>query len=305
MSVAAFLFFLIFFKHEFKRTVHTYLPVTTATEQFSKPENLNKWFVPFNSSEKSEDNRIDTEAKTITSGNYQLKVFNQSLYSSILNFSKGKKNREFLFSAIPDTSSIGGTNIIMVYKNSYFNEWFAKDELVKKALNSFADLKEYIDDTKRMYGYEIKPVKVTDTLFLFKRITVPLVDKSKSVKEVFESLISYAAKYKLNYNGNRIFYSQKNGESITLFASIGIANDITIPESEEFEIKRMPYDKKLLEATFQGKYSEVSAVLDALKKFIDDNNLSTMGIPFEKFISDGVDFNDDQIVQMKVYYPIL
>ena len=297
-----FLFYVIFFQAEFKETIHLPLPILTVTEQFKNPENLQKWFAPFDIGGSIS---FDSSNKKISNGEYQVQIKNQSLYSSLLIYSNSKKEKQFIISALPDTAKNSITSLSIIYKSSYFKKWFGQDDLTKNALSSFNNFREYIEDSKRVYGYEIKPVKVVDTLFLFERKTVQQVDKRQEMKSIFENLIAYAAKNNLGYNGNRIFYSQKTGDNITLFASIGITREIEIPENAAVEIKRMPFEKKLLEATYQGAFGESNKVFDALEKFINDHYLATMGIPYQKFISDGYDFADDQVVQMKVYYPIL
>lgn len=297
-----FLFYVIFFQAEFKETIHLPLPILTVTEQFKNPKNLQKWFAPFDIGGSIS---FDSSNKKISNGEYQVQIKNQSLYSSLLIYSNSKKEKQFIISALPDTAKNSITSLYIIYKSSYFKKWFGQDDLTKNALSSFNNFREYIEDSKRVYGYEIKPVKVVDTLFLFERKTVQQVDKRHEMKSIFENLIAYAAKNNLGYNGNRIFYSQKTGDNITLFASIGITREIEIPENAAVEIKRMPFEKKLLEATYQGAFGESNKVFDALEKFINDHYLATMGIPYQKFISDGYDFADDQVVQMKVYYPIL
>jgi len=297
-----FLFYILFFQHEFTKTIHLPLPILTVTEQFKNPENLQKWFAPFDIGGSVS---FDSSSKKINSGEYKLQIKDQSLYSSLLIYSNSKKEKQFIISALPDTTKNSITSLSIIYKSSYFKKWFGQDDLIKNALTSFTNFHEYIEDSKRVYGYEIKPVKVVDTLFLFERRTVQQADKRQAMKSIFENLIAYAAKNSMGYTGNRIFYSQKTGDNITLFASIGITREIAIPENISVEVKRMPFEKKLLEATYQGTFGESGKVFTALEKFITDHYLATMGIPYQKFISDGYDFADDQVVQMKVYYPIL
>lgn len=297
-----FLFYILFFQQEFKKTVHLPLPILTVTEQFKKPENLQKWFTPFDLGGIAS---LDSSIKKITTGEYRVQIKDESLYSSLLIYSNQKKEKQFILSALPDTAKNSITSFSIIYKSSYFKKWFGQDDLTKNALTSFTNFREYIEDSKRVYGYEIKPVKVVDTLFLFERRTVPLADKRQGMKSIFENLITYADKNNLGYTGNRIFYSLNTGDNITLFASIGITRDIEVPKNASVEIKRMPFEKKLLEATYQGTFGESTKVFAALEKFINDHYLATMGIPYQKFISDGYDFADNQVVQMKVYYPIL
>lgn len=295
-------FYVFFFQTEFKETIHLPFPILTVTEQFKNPSNLQKWFSPF---ENSVSVTLDSSAKKISTGEYQLQIKDQSLYSSLLISSNKKNEKQFIFSALPDTVKNSITSLSVTYKSSYFKKWFGQDELTKNVLSSFNNFREYIEDSKRVYGYEIRPVKVVDTLFLFERRTVQQADKRMAMKSVFENLIAFADKNNLGYTGNRIFYSLKTGDNITLFASIGITREIAIPENAAVEVKRMPFEKKLLEATYQGTFGDSYKVFAALEKFINDHYLATMGIPYQKFISDGYDFADDQVVQMKVYYPIL
>jgi effector-binding domain-containing protein len=296
------LVYILFFQVEFKKTIHLPLPILTVTEQFKNPENLQKWFTPFDIGVSVS---LDSSTKKISNGEYQLQTKDQSLYSSLLIYANNKNEKQFIFSALPDTAKNSITSLSVIYKSSYFKNWFGQDDLTKNVLSSFNNFRDYIEDSKRVYGYEIKPVKVVDTLFLFERRTVQQADKRQAMKSIFENLIAYAAKNNMGYTGNRIFYSLKTGDNITLFASIGITREIAIPENASVEVKRMPFEKKLLEATYQGTFGESNKVFAALEKFINDHYLATMGIPYQKFISDGYDFADDQVVQMKVYYPIL
>ncbi len=302
--VAVFIYFTAFVQHRFKKTVNIKLPIVAVTEQFNDPSNLKKWFIPFLTASMDATDTLSETKKVLKLGKYQLEVINQSIYSCILNFSDSKQSKKFFVSALPETTIEGVTTVDFYYTNSYLKEYLFPGDLEKKAKQSFMDFQEYLQDTKRVYGYEIMPVKVTDTLFLFKRETVPLAEKKNGIKLIFESLIAYAAKHNLNYNGNRIFYSQKEENNITLFASIGISQDIQISENENFEIKRMPFEKNLLEATYQGPFGQVDKAFDALKKYLSDRNMSSIAIPYQKFISDGFDFTDEQIVQMKIYFPI-
>ena len=68
--------------------------------------------------------------------------------------------------------------------------------------------------------------------------------------------------------------------------------------------KKMPFGKNLLVANYHGPYGEVHKAYTALENFKADHRLSSMAIPYQKFLQEGYDFSDDEIVQMKVYYPV-
>ena len=286
-----------------RKTIKAPLPALRATQQFSDPLKLAKWFAPFINASVS-SNSIDTLKKIITSGGDSVIIENQSMHSSLIRFFSAKKEKQLLFTAEPDSARSTESLITMTYKTTLFKKWFKKNETEKAALKSFSNLKDYMDDTKRLYGYEIRPVKVLDTAFLFLSEVVPVNEKRKAMRRLFERLIDYAAKKNAGYNGLRIFYSQQSGNDIALFASISVTNRITIGPAEPFEYKMMPFEKDLIEATYQGPFGETGKVFKALEIFKSDHGLISMAIPFQKFMSDGYDFADDQVVQLKVYYPV-
>jgi hypothetical protein len=158
--------------------------------------------------------------------------------------------------------------VTLQYKNSLLAHWLDRGKLEEKAVESLENLKTFMEDTRLFYGYEIEQTTVTDTAYIFKSSIVPLTDK------------------------------------IMLFASIGVANEVKVTPGAPIQYKRMPLGKNLLMATYQGPLNQVSKVFYAMENFKADHKLSSMAIPYFKFISDGIDFADDQVVQLKVYYPI-
>ena len=67
----------------------------------------------------------------------------------------------------------------------------------------------------------------------------------------------------------------------------------------------MPAKGHLLTAFYQGRFGDVNNVMAALEQFKSDNKMTTMAIPFIKLITEGIDFDDSQIIQAKAYAPIL
>lgn|GEM_PF-624489 len=287
-----------------QKTVPVALPVFRATEQFADPVNLAKWYHPFLASGSSLNIQIDGAGKKLRAGNDSVQIENLSIYSSRLTSFSGSKQKQFLLSVLPDTTNITGSLLSLSYKTTLFKKWFKTNKLETNALQSLASLADYVDDTKRLYGYDIRRVKVVDTAFLFATTSVPLAEKRAASKKLFDQLIDFAAKKNAGYNGVRIFHSQRSGNEVILFASIGVTNRITIDESEPFQYKMMPFEKNLLEATYQGPFGESHKVYTALETYKKDHGLVSMAIPFQKFLSDGYDFADEQVVQLKIYYPI-
>ncbi|MBM3417002.1 MAG: hypothetical protein FJY20_11305 [Bacteroidetes bacterium] len=270
-------------------------------EQLNNPEAWKRWYFPFTGEEtittSKDKNKIQTR-------DYSLAVSAITMYSAVLEAGYKKKKKFFSFAALTDTSDVTVSDITLSYSTTLFRKWFAKTKLEKNAEKSLENLKDYMTDTRRFYGFEIQRVTVEDTAFLFMRKVVPLTERREATRKIYEKLIAYAENKKAGYNGTRIYYTLKSGNEITIFASIGVTNPGQTKPGEEVQYKRMPYGKNLLVTIYQGPFSGSEKAFKALEAFKKDHNLSSMAIPFQKFMSDGYDFADDQAVQLKVYYPV-
>jgi hypothetical protein len=146
---------------------------------------------------------------------------------------------------------------------------------------------------------------VTDTAFLFSSKVVPLKDKKAAFKNLYESLIKFAGEKDFGYNGVRIFYMLPYGkDSIHLFTSIGITNTANVPATGPFVLKSMPYMGKLLMTYYQGSFADAITPLNILARFETDNGMKSMAIPFVKLITEGIEFDDAQIIQANALYPV-
>lgn len=274
-------------------------------EQLNNPGNLVKWYVPFASDDSAKKNVQEKKSKQIISRDHSATITDPSSVSVVVRSAYKGHVKQFLFIAASEPGDMDVCHVELTWKNTLLGHWLDKGSLEKNAKLSLENLKDYMEDTRQFYGYQIEQTTVADTSFIFLSATVPVTEKRIATKNLFDKLISYAKEKDAGYTGVRIFYTVPYGkDQLILFASIGVSNRIAPGPGEGFQYKKMPFGKNLLMATYQGPYVEVSKVYTALENFKADHKLSSMAIPYQKFLSDGYDFADDQIVQMKVYYPI-
>ncbi len=293
-----------FVKQTVTKTINATIPPFRLAEQVSLPKNITKWLVPFTDEDARPEVLHNSGQTTIKIPADSAHVKVTSLLNTHLELFSGNSGHELKFSVLPDTSGLYVSVLTIHYKTTLFEKWFGAGKVLKNVSKSLENLENYISDTRKLYGYEIRLVPVTDTAFLFSRETVPLSQKKEATTQLFDQLIQYADKNNAGYNGVRIFYSLKTEDSVTLFASIGVTNRVSTGETGPIQYKMMPFEKNLLEATYQGPYGEADKVFRALEQFKQDHNMTSMAIPFQKFLSDGYSFSDEQIVQLKVYYPV-
>jgi hypothetical protein len=299
LFIAAFFFYPV----GVKKTVRVPYSMFKCAEQVNNATNAAKWLSTFVPADTASIKKTKT-SHFIQSAEYSAEISNLTMYGSIIQLKKGSKKQAFSFSAIEDSAQTALSDITLSYTTTPFRKWVSKNKLEKEAEKSLENLRDYMADTRRFYGFEIQEVTVQDTAFLFKRQTVPASQRQAVTKKIFETLIAYANEHNAGYNGTRIYYTLPTGEDITIFASIGVTNMVEPPTSSGIEYKRMPFGKNLLVASYQGMFKDSYKAIRALEAFKIDHTLTSMAIPFQKIMSDGYDFADDQIVQLKVYYPV-
>ncbi len=272
-------------------------------EQLNNAVNAVKWYIPFSVNETSGVS-VDKKNHVITWGDHSAKISDITPFSSLIKAKYKGKQQFFSFTALIDSTDGESSEITLSYTCSLFRKWFIKSNLEKNAQKSLENLKDYMTDTRRFYGFEIQKTTVVDTAFLFTKEVCTVNERKAVTKKLFEKLIAYANAKNAGYNGTRLYYTIKEGNELTIFASIGVASLEETPESGEIEYKEMPFGKNLLVTTYQGPFMQAEKAYQALEVFKKDHNLTQMAIPFQKFMSDGYDFDDNQVVQLKVCYPI-
>lgn len=275
-----------FSKKTFREQVEINYPMLKTGEQLRSKDQVKRWYLQS------------------AGENDTLSVTDQTPVSArIIARLKGNE-QAFRFSIDGDTLNAQISYVTLSYERTLFSHWFGKDPLIQDARKSLQNLKAYMEDSKRFYGYEIQLVKVEDTSFLFKSITVPLEMKQEATRKLFDELIAFATAQDAGYNGIRIFYSLKGEKDIKLFVSIGVSKAVEPDAATGIEYKKMPLGKNLLVANYQGALNEVDKAYRALDRFKSDHNFTSMAIPFQKILSDGYDFSEDQVVQLKICYPV-
>ena len=300
LAFTAFLFYAIFITRVFKKEINISQPIDLINKQVSSIGNISKWYLPFATGDTS---NFKISRDKIEYSNTTLSITKHVGLNIWYDVAENKKSTTILFSVLADTGR--SSKIVLSYESTLWNKIFNRNSIIKTAEESLNNLKEYFADSKKMYGYEMEVIDVTDTAFLFTSKVVAKAIKREAFKNLFESLLNYATDKNLGYTGVRIFYTSDYGnDSIHLFTSIGISNTKDVPLDGTFSLKKMPYKGHLLTAYYQGNFDNVNKAISALGQFKTDNNMTSMAIPFVKLISEGIYFEDNQIIQAKACYPI-
>ena len=261
------------------------LPLERVMKEFETPENLRKWFYPADSAR------------------YQLSVNKANPFEFILTNTSKALTIPLRVIVSPDTTDPALTKIIYRYQKS----WLPGEpgRFKKASAEAIQKLGELLATTTYVYGYKISVVTVTDSSFFFQQRIVKKINVQPETKKLFDDLIARAEKIGAGYNGVRIFYSQPlNKEEEVIYGSIGVNSGSDKDPGNNIQFKMMPYGKKLLVLDYEGPYGKTKDLYGILEEYKRNNNLVSMAIPFQKFITPGYGFADSQVVKSRISYPI-
>ncbi len=298
--LAGFFIYAKFVTRVFHKDINIPQPIALVNKQVSSVANIARWYLPFASADTTE---LSFSAGKLEHAGNALKITRHIGLSITYDVTANKDKASVMYSVLVDTSH--SSKVVLSYESTLWNKLFGKNTVIKNAEASLTSLKEYFADTKKMYGYQMEVEEVVDTAFVFTSKVVAKSNRKEAFKNLFESLIKYASEKDLAYTGVRIFFISPYGDdSVHLFTSIGINNTKGVPFDGEFSLKKMPFKGRLLTAYYQGGFDMVNKSVSALAQFKSDNEMTSMAIPFVKLISEGIEFEDSQIIQAKACYPI-
>ncbi|MFM1794242.1 MAG: hypothetical protein RL642_627 [Bacteroidota bacterium] len=261
------------------------LPIERVMLEFEQMDKIDQWYAP-----KKEQG-------------YTLTVEKANPFEFIFVNSKDNKTTPLHIVVSPDTTDSKLTKI--VYRYEQYRLPIPGDDLAEAVAVSLTDLGEKLKTTTYVYGHTILTTTVTDSSFLFQSKIVPKSMEAEETKKIFDELIDYANKRGADYNGVRIFYTQRvSNEEVALFASVGVNKYTPTGPEEKIQYKMMPYGKKLLILDYEGSYGKAKELFSVLEDYKRYNTLVSMAIPFIKYMSPGYGFTDSQVVKTRISYPV-
>jgi hypothetical protein len=304
IAVTGWLLYATLVNKESHKTISIKAPLLKVHNQISFIDYIARWYEPF-AGKDSADIKIQDRDKIVSDGT-TLAIVKLNGLSSLFKITEGSHSKEVLFTASGDVETAIHT-VTLSYKTTLWNEWFGNNNIISNAEKSLLGLKDFMEDTKRVYGFNIGVTLVTDTTFLFTQQIVANSNKKDALKNLYESLIQYAKEKSAGYNGTKILYLAAAGkDSIHLYTSIGITNNIEkIPLTGPFALRRMPYQKNLIIADYEGSFGKINELFTAMEQYRTDNSMTSMAIPFIKFTNDSISFDDNETIKVKGFFPVL
>lgn len=256
-------------------------------DQFRSDTQLNKWFLK----SEQEDKVELMEAKP---GTVKLLVETQEL----------QKKYTFHISADPQNRKHCIVDLSMY--RTIWKRWFDPDPTDELVVASLKELEVFTNDTQRFYGYVISKEPITDSCYLFMTAQVTDSTKTTVTRQLFDSLIQYIQTQKQEWKGRRIYYEQAGDSSnFTIFTGAVVSCSVETNAALGIGRKTLPAGNQRLSVLYEGPYKNIRLVYKALDQYRKDYSLVGLRLPFEDFLSPGYGYAPDELVRIKVCYPIL
>lgn len=261
------------------------LPIERVMVEFEQMDKIDQWYTP-----KKEQG-------------YALTIEKANPFEFIFVNTRDNTTTPLHIVVSPDTTDSKLTKIVYRYEQSRLP--IPGDDLEEAAAQSLTNLGEMLKNTTYVYGHNILTTTVTDSSFLFQSKVVAKAKEAEETKKIFDELIDYANKRGAEYNGVRIFYTQRiSNNEVALFASVGVNKYTPTGPDEKIQYKMMPYGKKLLILDYEGPYGKAKELFSVLEDYKRYNTMVSMAIPFIKYMSPGYGFADSQVVKTRISYPV-
>lgn len=206
----------------------------------------------------------------------------------------------------PNDSSHLAWECIIDAGNNPFTRWqhYRTAVLIKKSMDSvLAHYRSWIEIPKNVYGFEVTPSRIIDTLLIAKRVSFRTYPSTQQVDTVVKYLQSYAIK-----NGARIsgypMLNIINKEDGVHEAQIAQPIDKVVPETTDIGIRRMVPGNTLIVKLHGGGNYTISKAYEACESYKDDHHHTSPAIPFQSMITNRVDQPDTSKWETIIYYPV-
>ncbi len=210
----------------------------------------------------------------------------------------GKKDFNYTLTAAPDTNQLNTLIIIGFRANmiNYLIPSLRESSLQETGVYHF---KNYMEDTKQFYGFDIKPGFVDEKKILVKSKTVPLDGIYAEAAAMQTDLHNFINLKHLKQEGPVMAqFIPKRGDSIQMM--VGIPINEKIQAQNGFLYMYMPASKAII-ACYEGKYQHKKELYSALGKYMLDKFQHPKIAPFEVY-TDRMPVDSNDVVSFKLNY---
>jgi hypothetical protein len=163
------------------------------------------------------------------------------------------------------------------------------------------ELRSYLQDNTRFYGYPMTTQRLVDSIFLTKKQDLPARDLFKTLPGMLKELEDYAHTNSCKIIAKNISFAPLDHDSISIMAGLNI--DKAIPGDETYNCRELPSTLGLLVGRYEGRFSDRAGIYTAMERYLTDHALAKRGVPYERYDSPLPD-SDSSNIKIDLIYPV-
>jgi effector-binding domain-containing protein len=266
-------------------------------------ENWKNWYPEI---KKSYDNdsanysfKKDTSQKiyTITTSGKKYIIHVLSPTSYQVNEVSGNWTDVFAFSVLAGNDKM---QISLLKKDPLLFVFLNKNKAGENALNG---LKDYLEDPKLFYGFEIKRSNIRDSILASSNFKIKKKDVFFKIHDGYLNLQQYIKSNGLEVVDHpSISYNSISGDSLQITVAIPVNK--TAPPAKDINCLLLPAKGNVIVGDYQGKFSDRQKIYLAISKYITDHTFAPVAESFERYLNDSIPSSDSSIIKIELNYPI-
>ena len=169
------------------------------------------------------------------------------------------------------------------------------------ATTTITELKSYLEDNRRFYGYPIEIAPAADTLFLTKKLDLPANQLFTTLPVMQRELEAFAKQNNCQVLAKNISFSSLDHDSLTVMVGLNI--DKVIAGDYIYNFRELPAKAALATGHYTGPFRDRTALYQAMEKYITDHQLAKRALPYETYHSPFPDA-DSANIDIQLSYPV-
>ena len=182
-----------------------------------------------------------------------------------------------------------------------FYKLFPFLEKISFATTTINELKSYLEDNRRFYGFPIELKAAADTLFVTKKQDLPAAALFTALPVMHKELEAYAKQNNCRILAKNISFTALDHDSLSVMVGLNI--DKIIAGDYIYNFRQLPGRAALATGYYIGPFRDRTALYQAMEKFITDNQLAKRALPYETY-SSPFPKADTSTIQIALSYPV-
>lgn len=173
------------------------------------------------------------------------------------------------------------------------------------AEENLQDLKNYLEDVKQYYGFDIHVGRVIDTLVLSKLAVCLKTQKIQVMASMYQQIFDYAKVCNISVPANTprmAHFSELGNDSLKIVVGVPVIKKV--PSADGVSFLEMPTLGKAAIAHFSGDYKDIKKLYTALNQYMFDNYLQQVAAPYERYMTNPRTSQDSLKMVIDLYCPL-